>query len=75
MIVGVGGGGLKSGCSTEERCQVRNKERGYIVSPHKVPVWLSAPMQKRVHVLSIWWCKTHIWKKLRWSVGGPGTAR
>lgn len=61
---------LKSG---EEYWQGRNTERDCIVSPHKVPVWLSAPCRSfrhGLHVLSIWWCKTHIWKRVRRSVEG-----
>lgn len=51
----------------------KDTERGCIVSPQKVPVWLSAPcrgFRHGMHVLRIWWCKTHIWKRVRRPVGG-----
>lgn len=40
-----GGGFLKVVAAVRSaRCRGRNTERGCIVSPHKVPVWLSAPL-------------------------------
>ncbi len=48
---------LKSSCSMEECCRGRNTERGCIVSPHKVPVWLSAPLLE----LKAWYaCAEHL---------------
>ena len=67
------GGLLKAVAAVRSAGTGKNTVRGCIVSPHKVPVWLSVPCRSfrhGMHVLSIWWCKTHIWKRVRQPVGG-----